>query len=437
MPNHPTDCNRYLSLYLDIVQHVIHDYALYPQKTAYNNSSLLADRIAFNIMHASLTNTAFVHYVNEFVAAFQDPSLRVLIDRSLPYFSLEGIGVHMRHHEGALHIEKAAPSSSFEVGDRIVGLSSHTVDEIAQTEGLFLYGKEDDRQLWDGLVAFHKNLTVLRADGREERVRPARIADLPAEENSCVILKGDVALLTLHSLEDEQAVTSLVRKHEGALLTARGLIIDGRDCRGTHEEALLPLLPFIADRKTVLGDFLESTLLFRNSKGNRSLLQNFLVASGEKTPVELRWMAKLLQEANDAPEGAMVPFDAGIPARFHEAIAPRSFSPVVLITDVRTSGAAETLAEIGKASNRCTVVGRNTMGSLGTALSAVVPISEFMSFEYPLACFGKNALKRHGHETGIAADIFVPWMPRSKTDDPELARAQKVIRDSNRHNFLA
>mgnify|MGYP002518194451 FL=1 len=115
-----------------------------------------------------------------------------------------------------------------------------------------------------------------------------------------------------------------------------------------------------------------------------------------------------------------MPFDCDIPEALRKPIAPMCDARVVVLADVRCEGAAETLAEMAKASDRCALVGRNTAGLAGSFFPVAMPVGEHFWVEYPIACYSSEARARHFCGSGVSVDVHIPWTPEQLSCDVDL-----------------
>ena len=241
------------------------------------------------------------------------------------------------------------------------------------------------------------------------------------------MLDGNVALLSLYSFQDDTTIKRLVEENEDCLKATRGLIIDVRDCQGDNEEALLPILPYVIEKQTALNAFLPERFLFRNSANNRALFRNFLEWEFDEDRIELDWMNDLFYRLERSNDNEMVPFVVESSSQCKEPMEPLCSNPVVILSDAYTSGVAETLVELGKSSRRCKVVGRNTMGTLDTMVSAAFAIGNWFTLEVPLACSEQRNMQKHEHTIGITPDIYIPWSPNALIHDEDISYALSLL----------
>jgi hypothetical protein len=400
----------------------------------------------------------FVEQLDSYVRAFGVPAARLVVDHTLtPHYPAFTWGMRVRAWGDALYVTSALSACPFEPGDAITHASMYgeptfaAVASLRRRFGTALCGREPERELWDPLL-HHARRFLVAGEGdapAAPAARPAlpgalrlRVADaahsrrvepdrlpVPAPRAPFELAEGDggAVVLTLHDLSDGRALAAWVEGHRAVLDGARRLVVDVRACTGGPDEALLPLVPYVVDAPTSLAPFMETTCLTNYSANNvareLALLDGFCAAY----PGEEAWAAATRTELGQKSGAGLVEEPVGLPDACRAEVAPAGrAAQVCLLTDVGTCDAAETLAEVCRASGRAAVVGRATRGSRGYFNGVEVKEGAY-TLVYPMSRHTDEGLARRFFGVGVPPEVAVPWTPGAVGHDPDLAAARGLM----------
>lgn len=412
----------YIDLYRRVAQKVKLDYAAYDVREDRDCTTKFIDELSFYVMHSVVSDVRFAHIVSKYLACFEDPHLRLHVNHSLSPYKCYDYGVALRRLGDNLYVETSM-HPQLRRGDRIVSAEYHSIPELASMSSPSLFGTDAEREAWEDIFHFCNVVSIEREGTVLKNIKLEKGIFLGSPETNEVHIASDgIACVTLRRIESASAIERFVSDHSQALTNARGVIVDLRNCTGQCDEALEFLAPLVATPDMKVADFLESSCLMNYSESNCNLLKE-LLSPNAGSP----WAREILKEVEENRGKGLMPFDCALPDELNRSISPLGENPAVVLTDSRCAGTAETLAEIGKASERCILAGRNSRGSFGTLFPINVAIDERFSLEYPLACFSDDALSRHGSVCGIDVDMHIPWTTDHLSRDVDIEKALSIL----------
>lgn len=208
---------------------------------------------------------------------------------------------------------------------------------------------------------------------------------------------------------------AFVEAHAEALGAAKALILDLRNGRGTDEEEIYPLLPYLCKEDTPLSRLLDETIVI-----NHSRLNCILKAAGlQDIPEAADYITELAAKADTGFAEESLDFEEAVVG----ALAPET---VVVLTDTWCRDAAETLALAAKRAG-AHLMGRETLGTVHT----LSPVSYELDERYVLTW--PTALSKAAHEgdilpgEGVSPAESIPWTPEELTRDLLLEAARAYI----------
>ena len=412
---------NYVSLFQKIARSVKLDYAGHDVWEDRDHTTRFLDDLTFYVMHSVVSDVRFARIAGKYLACFKDPCLRLHVDHELSPYKRYDYGIELRRFGDALYVEESA-NPQLRKGDRIVSADYRSIAELSSMNAPCFFGTEAERQSWEETLHFCGMVSVER-DGNRVDVELSKRSSPIARTANRVALNGDgIVSMTLHDMKDACGIKRLVSDHADELQSAKGIILDIRNCAGTCDEALAVLAPLVADAGMRVSDVLEESCLVNYSTRNCELLEESLAPHGADG-----WVDDVLRGIRESGGRGFAPFSCDVPCELRRAIEPQLGCRVAVLVDKRCRGSAETLAEFCKASSRCVLVGRNTSGLSGTLLPLRVAVDECFSLEYPLARFGEEALRRHGSGVGIAADVRIPWTPEHLCRDVDADAARDLL----------
>lgn len=416
------DVNKsYVDLFRRIAQIVKLDYAAHDVWEDRDHTTKFIDELTFYVVHSVVSDARFARIAGKYLACFGDPRLRLRVNHDLSPYKRYDYGIALRRFGNALYVEESA-NPQFRKGDRILAADYRSIAELADMNAPCFFGAEAERQVWEETLHFCRTVSIER-DGRVADVRLDKAtASSAGAANRVASLSDGIVLVELHALEDARDIEQLVDGHAEQLQSAKGIVLDIRDCAGTCDEALSLLAPLVADAGMRVSDFLEESCLVNYSARNCELLEESLALCCGDPEVD-----DVLREIRERRGAGLAAFSCDVPGELHRAIEPQLGCKVAVLVDRRCRDTAETLAELCKAASRCVLVGRNSSGTSGTLLPLRVALDERFSLEYPIARLSEEALIRHGSGAGIAVDHFVPWTPEHLRRDVDADAACDLL----------
>lgn len=408
----------------DLFLTIRNDYAGWDAKQKRHNPSPFVTMLGQAYYDRRMSSLLVLQAVSQYCAGMRDRNLKFqLVQEGYEPFSR---GFSVRRCAQGMVVDAVTQETRLHPGDKVLAINRTTPERIVKNlPNPLLAADEPEREQWNGYLKMARDITVRHLDGTEEMLLMKRYpVDADAEPALRELAPGAL-LLDPGAMNDAAALEAFVQAHQTALDGCERLVLDLRHAAGTDEEALLPLLPYIAAQDTTAGELFGDRRIRTNyTKMNCTrlihMLKPYLV---EKDP-ELRQIARQLtayyrdQSGKgwvDEVEELPVPVETHIPRRGPEK--------VVLLTDTWCEQESERFVQLAKQQGRAVLLGRPTMGTLDYTNPVLVEYDEFC-FTYPISRTVASLEGNGVDERGVQPDIDVPFTPEECTTD---LLAQKAL----------
>lgn len=390
----------------------------------------LARRMAAS---GQLSESRLYQLVLRRVAALDDPAVRFLpgpgsaAGRTWCGFSARRLG-------DDLLVTRVQGDERMRVGDVLTRVDGCTPDEFAaRIAGASAPGGPlpAGRQDWGALLPFASRARVRRADGTERDFRLRSFPKPDEDLDPCELrfLDDGTAVLRVTQLDDDRAAR-LLQAQADLVRRAPRLVIDLRTCSGGMESNAYPLLGHLFSHDTTLAEVLGDEEVLTNytqancGRRERQVEQLRVLAAvrpGEGGPDLEAWVDQSLAAVRAHRGQGMVREtvecdDVAVPA------GPQG-QRVLVLTDFATADAAEWLARLAARSDRATLVGRATRGSLDFANAVSISFDDRFVLVYPMSMTAAASRREGTRGRGVAPQVEVPLTARECVDDVVLERA--------------
>lgn len=409
---------NYQQLFGDIVTILRRDYA---------GRDLMGDRFAPRYYtqaigqawnDGKLDDLLFLRFVNQMLACIGDRNL-ALSQRPNEDYAPWSPGFYTRRYGDDLYVTAVTGESALAVGDRITAINGGSPTKqkrLIQKD--FFRGSVPEREDWNGLLKMGDFIDVTRPDGSTHRIdlRHHPLAP-PALTPACETYDDGTVYLRPAPFEQGADTAAFLETHGEALGAAKALILDLRNSRGTDEEEIYPLLPWLCREDTPLSALLDESIVV-----NHSRLNCILKAAGLPDIPEARpYMDELAAKADTGFGTESLDFDGAVVG----GLAPET---VIVLTDTWCRDAGETLALAAKRAG-ARLIGRPTLGTVHTLAPVSYELDERYILTWPTALSGSAHAGGILPGEGIRPEEYIPWTPGELTDDLLLARARAYIQE--------
>ena len=407
---------NYQQLFRDVVTVLRRDYA---------GKDVMGDRFAPRYYtqaigqawnDSRLDDLLFLRFVNQMLACIGDRNLRLSL-RPGEEYAPHSPGFYTRRYGDDLYVTAVTAETELSPGDRITAINGGSpAKHKSLIQKDFFRGSVPEREDWNGLLKMADILTVARPDGISGQVAlkhhpPAPPVLTPAAET----WDDGTVYLRPGPFDPGADTAAFLEAHAEALGAARALILDLRNGRGTEEDEILPLLPYLCREDTPLKNLLDDTVAV-----NHSRLNCILKAAGLPDVPEARdYIAELAARADTGFAEESLDFEDAVVG----ALAPET---VVVLTDTWCRDAAETLALAAKRAG-AHLIGRETLGTIHTLAPVSYELDERYVLTWPTA-LSKAAFDGGVYPgEGVRPSDYIPWTPEELTRDLLLEAARAYI----------
>lgn len=410
-----------------IIRTIENDYAGIDERTELNQPRQYVVACGQAHMDLKLDDLLFYQYMSQYLASLQDRNLSIQL-RNTEEHPNTTPGFEVRRYRDYLYVTNVDEETRLAPGDAITLLNKSLPASHLEFAGRnIVYSDIIERQLWGDIVKMAKHGMVQHADGTTEDLV---FEEYPAQEKeyeiSCVLLDSDTLYMKLEHFTDPDAIERIIEENNAALGSCKKLIIDVRKNVGGIDEAFFPLLKFIHHEPINLTDLIGDEGVYTNYSVNNcdrriSQLEACLPVEDKETET---WIREAIEELT-AKSGAGYIFEEDEDLEELDFLVEGG-SPeqkVVLITDTLCEGAGESFVSIAKKSQKVTVVGRPTMGTIDYCNQITVALNDDLVFSYPISKT-KAAMDGRGVSgKGVGVDVYIPWTPEECTTDLLLKKA--------------
>lgn len=365
-----------------------------------------------------LDDLLFLRFVNQMLACIGDRNL-LLTQRPNENYIPWSPGFYTRRFEDELCVTAVTGETRLTPGDRIRAINGGSpAKHKALIQKDFFRGSVPEREDWNGLLKMADEITVLHRDGREETL-PLRHHPPapPALTPTLAQWDGGAVYLRPGPFDPGADTAAFLAAHDKALQNARALILDLRNARGTEEDEIYPLLPWLCRKDTPLRDLLDDSAVANHSRLN-CILKAAALGDGPEEKAAVSQLASLA-DTGFSP----VTWD------FEGAILPgRGPETVVVLIDTWCRDAGETLALAARRAG-AHLLGRPTLGTTDTLAPVSYELDERYILTWPTA-LSPAAFKGESRPgLGIQPAQYIPWTPEECHRDLLLEAARTYIKE--------
>lgn len=408
----------------DLFLTIRNDYAGWDAKQKRHNPSPFVTMLGQAYYDRRMSSLLVLQAVSQYCAGMRDRNLKFqLVQEGYEPFSR---GFSVRRCAQGMVVDAVTQETRLHPGDKVLAINRTTPERIVKNlPNPLLAADEPEREQWNGYLKMARDITVCHPDGTEETLLMERYPlDADAEPALRELAPGAL-LLDPGAMNDAAALEAFVQAHQTALDGCERLVLDLRYAAGTDEEALLPLLPYIAAQDTTAGELFGDRRIRTNyTKMNCTRLIHMLKPYLVEENPELRQMAQQLTSYyRDQSGKGWVDEVEELPVPAETRIPRRGPGTVVLLTDTWCEQESERFVQLAKQQGRAVLLGRPTMGTLDYTNPVLVEYDEFC-FTYPISRTVASLEGSGVDECGVQPDIDVPFTPEECTTD---LLAQKAL----------
>ena len=229
------------------------DYAGWDAKQKRHDPSPFVTMLGQAYYDRRMSSLLVLQAVSQYCAGMRDRNLKfALHDADYPPFSR---GFAVRRCTEGMFVDLVTQETRLHPGDAVLAINRTAPKRIVQNlPNPLLAADVPEREQWNGYLKLARDITVRHADGTEETLELARYPVEGDAAPSVQELGTGTLLLNPGTLNDAVVLEAFVQAHQAQLDGCTQLVIDLRTTRGEDEEALLPLLPYIAAEDTTAGE---------------------------------------------------------------------------------------------------------------------------------------------------------------------------------------
>lgn len=417
---------RKTEIFEEVVQIVKHD-------ASFCKDNLGADAEQYRAkISDDMDEEEFLYLVQSYLASFHVKAHLHFYREDRDFFALR-----VMRYENALYVIDTAPNAPLTVGDKIVEIDGHSVEEYAALHRDMLHGEPPERQgfSWRKLLTFAKELLVVHPDGTEARCPVPMTNEWDSgEKYFCKQLRDNVAYLRLADFGDDIAIAKMYQENDELLRNSEYLVIDVRENGGGNDSAYQPLLKYcLPEGKGT--DSLEDGCFDGEMEINYSprncdaRLARFESILKQDIPADTRAMlSNMVKELKENyGKGFVVYRSASAEEKPSSGYMGTALPKrVFLLTDEDCGSSGDAFVDTMRKSPIVTVVGRPTMGILDYSNCTATELGDYRLI-YPTSRnrYLDKGVQMRGH--GIPVDVFVPWTPKHLERDVDLDTALALI----------
>lgn len=411
-----------------------HDYAecetVTPRMAAPFQANL--DRIDFEQrvpLMSRLYEDHFVRNAVEYLGTVGDGAATLGFERAALYPEALNCGFAARRFEDELVVTQVWEDARVKAGDRIVAVNGYDIPAFAQQAAHVLSDRRGEaaHEIWDVALAFSRHFDVRRSNGHAERLKTQHFRGASPHRASLVEDAGNGVWVVRPGAGTSEPLPALLQD-DRTKAKPRSVVIDLRESTSMSEDDALALLPLLVDRATSLEELPGFGPFYLWCSPNNCRMTADALAAG----AEAMESQGLFTEAEETrAQAAKIRTMTGQDFRLIDlANGARTLiepqwpqTPVAVLADIATAGAAENLVRIAKLSTRSTVVGRPTRGTLDHTLPLTVALDAAYTVTYPAALSLEAWRGERVNGRGIVPDLPAEWSPSHLVGDPDLERA--------------
>ena len=366
-----------------------------------------------------LDDVYFLRIMNQYLATIRDRNMTLTL-KDNDHYKQGDRGITVRCCGKEL-IVTSSRDERIHPGDRLGKINAKSPKWYLEhmSKNIF-WSDEEERMDWTEFLNASERVRVDRPDGTKEfmdlkNFEPAAVS----EEISFSEPKEGTVLLRIDSFLDPDAVAAALDEHRDALQAADTVIFDLRNNQGGYDNAFYPLLPFVVDRPVLLREFMGEQGVYtnytkKNSKRLVAQLTPYLTSEEEG----YKELAQELIDTAKEKSGAGQVYEKDEDLALNDTLlTPMPCRRVILLTDTFTEDAAELFVQQAARSEKVTVVGRPTRGTIDYTNCITAYYEGGFLFRYPISRSRDCQKGKCVKDTGLPVDVYVPWSEEELTRD--------------------
>ncbi len=421
---------NYDEIFQDIAYSIENDYAGYDEKKSRNEPKFFYSGLRKYEEKGEMNDVIFLRIVNQYLADLRDRNLKFRLKDSRTYHAGTP-GFHVRTSHSMMYVTQVTEEKRLTPGDRVVAFDRVPPTVIRQRmQKNILYGRLEERELWDPVIKMSRNIMVQHADGTDENMRihiypeSTRLPRLGGH-----LIGRNTLYLNLPHFADDEALERLLASKEKSLNSCRKLILDLRANIGGMEEVFVPLLDYIFPEPVLLRDLYDEKGMYtnyteRNCSRKKDMLQEYLETADEQSAELARDMISEMDEKSG--QGMIWEDDDELLADDTVVGGKGHFEKVIILSDTYCEYAGETFIQLCRKSPKVTVVGRNTMGDIDYCNPVSVLYNNKFTFTYPMSKTRACTEKKGTSVKGVETDVTIHWTPEEISKDLILEKALEI-----------
>ncbi|MCC8101916.1 MAG: hypothetical protein LIP11_06525 [Clostridiales bacterium] len=431
-PNAAGKKKNYHKMMMTVLDTIKQDYAGFQEKEEINDTKYPMNMLIYAYQKKMVNEIMFLRIVSEYLASLGDPNLKFSMINHGNYKN-NTVGFRARRYGDDLYVTEVGRDDRLKLGDKITKLDKYTPGEHrTKIPKNFMVGNTPEREQWGCFLKMFPSFEVEHADGTTENLKFRHfIIEKPKRKMEFESLNEKTFYICIEEFAQNTAdLEKAMEEHASELTSCENLIIDLRKNEAGTEPGFVPLLPMIFDSEEELGALLEKEAIYTNysekncehtTKKIESMRVRYEKANNEEAVALADQLIGEFKEKSGKGFLKDVPED-DILAEYHEIHEGKEglynqIRKVILITDTWCRDAGEVFVKICSASDKVTVVGRPTMGTIDYTNYVNASIDKTFILSYPMSK-RQNVVDGHPYnETGLPVDVYIPWTPQECTED--------------------
>ncbi|MCD8348571.1 MAG: S41 family peptidase [Lachnospiraceae bacterium] len=434
--------HNYYKMMMTVIDTIKQDYAGFQEKEEINDTKYPMNMLVYAYQKHMVNEVMFLRIVSEYLASLGDPNLKFSMINHGNYKN-NTVGFRARRYGDDLYVTEVGRDDRLKLGDKITKLDKYTPSEHrTKIPKNFMTGNTPEREQWGGFLKMFPTFDVEHADGTTENMKFRHfIIEKPKRKLEFESLNEKTFYICIEEFSQNTAdLEKAIEEHASELTSCENLIIDLRKNEAGTEPGFVPLLPMIFDSEEELGTLLLKEAIYtnyseKNCEHTTTKIEN-MKARYEKAKNE-EAVALADQLIAEFKEKSGKGFQKDVPeddilAEYHEIHEGKEglynqIRKVILITDTWCRDAGEVFVKICSASDKVTVIGRPTMGTIDYTNYVNASIDKTFILSYPMSK-RQNVVDGHPYnETGLPVDVYIPWTPQECTEDLLRQKALELL----------
>lgn len=402
------------NIFDDIKNILSNDYAGFIDKKDINNPS---EYTIFDDMN----DREFEEEIQNYLLDFNDGHLWFNAKKS----TVPNRGFSVHRFENNLYVTESLQEKRLRVGDKITQVDGNDIAVLTIKYAKRLEEKDNERQLWNGVLRRLSRITVQR----EKSTFELDLSDYESEpyksKHSFKRLDENTAVMKITDFAEEKPILDIIQNNQSALKEVKNLIIDVRVNYGGNDEFYFSLLHYIFGENILFKDlFTADEAMYTNyTKRNCELwiseLKDYMEQELDESTIQS--LNRDIEEVKSHCADGFIEVPEEDDFEIKGMATPNN---IYIMTDYFCGSSGETFISNAKKSNKVTVVGRPTMGIMDYFNVVTVDYGDF-ELSYSISKMHENSFT---YGKGIQPDIYIPWTPAHIEEDQDLNYVLEIIK---------